>query len=325
MKRANQTIDRWTAEKMFVKQIDMTISWLAFELNVLRRLKFKSAILPLMNETKLGAQLKRWDVRVAANDAAHWSHTQSLAEIQNNTEQLSADDLALILEDAYVPRYELQNAALRNRFSESDAWWFDNVRRNIEKLSAPIARAIALSVGMRVGDYVFSFTDETREFRQPLSKVFRTLHSIAPQPFDNNQKNICANKPLNDFVAENYTDLMFLRLPPVRRSALKDALGQAAWREEWIRGNNDFWNDLEMSQTGRLGARVETKTQYLQLVENILQTASHIPQWAIAHAEDGFITTQEIVETVNHVRRVETIFTKDFSELTGAKAVIITA
>lgn len=303
----------------------MPNGWLAFELNVLRRLKFKSAILPLTGETKLGAHLKRWNALVLTNDAARWSRTQNLAEIQNNAEQLSEDDLAIILEDAYVPHFKLQNAALRNWFNESDAWWFDNVRRNIEKLQSPATKAIALNIGMQAGDYVLSFSEDTREFRQPLSKVFKTLYSIAPKPFDNNQKNICADKPLNDFVAENYTDLMFLRLPPVRRSTLQDWLGQNAWREEWIRGNADFWNDLEAAQTGKLGARVETKAQYLQLVENILQTASHIPHWAIARAEDGFIPTQDIVETINRVRRVETIFTKDFSELTGTKAVIITA
>ena len=310
---------------MSVKQPNAPTNWLAFELNVLRRLKFKSAILPVMNETKLGAQLKRWDVRVAANDAAQSAHAQSVAEIENNAERLSEDDLTVILEDAYMPRYQMQNDALRQWFGETDAWWFDNVRRNIEKLVSPVAGAIALRVGMQTGDYVFSFNDDTREFRQPLSEVYKTLYSIAPPPFDNHQKNVCATKPLNDFVAENYTDLMFLRLPPPRRAALKDALGQNAWREEWTRGADDFWDDSEAAQTGKLGARIETKTQFLQSVEDILQTASHIPQWAISFAEDGFISTQELAETVNRVRRVETIFTKDFSELTGTKAVIITA
>jgi hypothetical protein len=37
------------------------------------------------------------------------------------------------------------------------------------------------------------------------------------------------------------------------------------------------------------------------------------------------VTTQELVETIGSVRKVDTIYTKDFSELTGAKAVIITA
>ena len=46
------------------------MSWLGFELNILRRLKFKSAALPLTGEPHLGNYLKRWDVRVVANDPA---------------------------------------------------------------------------------------------------------------------------------------------------------------------------------------------------------------------------------------------------------------
>ena len=46
----------------------MPKGWLAFELNVLRRLKFASVILPFTNQPHLGAYLKRWNVRVLAND-----------------------------------------------------------------------------------------------------------------------------------------------------------------------------------------------------------------------------------------------------------------
>ncbi|MGI8467196.1 MAG: hypothetical protein ACR2N3_01965 [Pyrinomonadaceae bacterium] len=299
--------------------------WLAFELNILRRLKFKIAALPTGGEKNLGANLKRWNVRVLANDFLHSDWINSSAAIENNDLTLSEENISAILEDAYIPRHRLQNLSLRNWFGETGAWWFDNVRQNIEKLESTTAKATALKIGTSIGDYVLSFSDETRELCQPLSEIFKRLSAIEPKPFDNHQINTCTNKKLNDFVAENYADLMFLRLPPPRRSSLKNALGWTAWREEWIRGNDDFWNDSEKLQTGGFGARIETKTQYLQLVENILQTASHIPQWAIAHTEDGFISTQEVVETINRVRRVETIFTKDFSELTGAKAVIITS
>ncbi len=301
-------------------------SWLAFELNVLRRLKFTSAVLPFTGEPHLGAYLKHWNARVLANDLTQSGWTKAIAAIQNNTEKLSDEDVNLVLEDAYVPRYRLQNESLKNWFNETDAWWFDNVRNNIEKLASPVAHAIALSVGMSVGDYVLSFTDETRELRQPLSTVFKRLWSVLPEPVDNNQNNACQNRTANEFIAENrQTDLMFLRLPPAHRQSLRNYLGWTAWREEWLRFGNDFWKDLETAQTSKLGALVETKYQYLRYLEEILQTASHIRVWAIAHVEDGFISTQEVIETIGHIRRVDTIFTKDFSELSGTKAVIITA
>lgn len=309
---------------MFTKSITPQ-GWLAFELNVLRRLKFSSAILPFTSEPNLGAYLKRWSVRVLANDLMQSAWTKSVAAIQNNAEKLSDEDVSAILEDAYVPRYRLQNESLKQWFNETDAWWFDNVRTNIENLSSSMAQAMALSIAMSVGDYVLSFDAETLQLRQPLSIVFKRLWSVQAEPVNNGQNNTCQNKTANDFIAENYMDLMFLRLPSAHNQSQKSYLGRTAWREEWLRFGNDFWNDVETAQAGKLGTLVETKSQYLRLVEETLRTASHLPTWAIAHIEDGFVTTQDIVETVGQIRRVDTIFTKDFSELTGTKAVIITA
>lgn len=300
-------------------------SWLAFELNVLRRLKYETIALPFSGEPNLGAYLKRSNVRVLANDFLPSSYAKTLAQIQNNGEKLTEEEITAVLEDVYVPRYRLQNAALRNWFNETDSWWFDNVRQNIEKISSPTQKAIALNIGMNVGDYASSFTEETLELRQPLSTAFKRLWSVQPQPVNNGQNNNCSHKIANDFIAESRIDLMFLRLPRAHNQSLRTALGWTAWREEWVRGGDYFWDDLETGQSGRLGTHIETKSQYLQLIEDFLKTASHIGKWAVAHIEDGFITTQDIAETISKTRRVDTIFTKDFTELTGTKAVIITA
>lgn len=301
-------------------------SWLAFELGVLCRLKFASAILPFTSEPQLGAYLKRWDARVSANDLTQAGFIKAVAAIENNDQTLSDADVALVLEDAYVPRHRPRNGALEKRFNKIDARWFDNVRAGVEKLPTRIKQAVALSVGVGVGDYALSFTDETRELRQPLSKVYeRLLKTLAP-PIDNGRENLCRNKTANEFVNENSAaDLMFLRLPAARKSSERNDFGQAAWREEWIRGGDEFRADFERVQAGKLGAFTETKTQYLLFLEDFLQTAARVRTWAIAHVENGFVSAQDIAETVGRVRRVDTIYTKDFSELTGTKAVIITA
>jgi len=299
--------------------------WLAFELNVLRRLKFGSIGLPFTGESALGSYLKRWDVRVTANDPMQWSWTKALAAIQNNNEKLTEDQVELVLHNVYVPGYKLSNPALKTWFGETDAWWFDNLRRNINQIDSPMAYALALSIGMAVGDHALSFDETNRELRQPLSEVFRRLWASSPAPFDNHQNNSCSNKPANEFLAENRSELMFLRLPQMHNLNVKTSYGLAAWREEWINGSDEFWNETEHHFAGKLGTHTQTKSQYLHTIEDVLQAASHLPAWAIAHVEDHFISTQDVVETISRVRRVETIFTKDFSELTGTKAVIITA
>lgn len=300
-------------------------SWLAFDLNVLRRLKFTTAALPFTDQPALGAYLKHWKVRVAANDPLQSAWTRATVHIANNRQRLSAAEVNVVLEDAYVPGYRYQNPGLTVWFNETDSWWFDNVRRNIDKLSAPMSRAIAADLVFAAGDYVLSFKEETRELRQPLSNVFRRLWSVQPAPFENNETNTCDNKNVDSFIAETPAELMFLRLPAAHAQHLRTHLGRAAWREEWIRGGNDFWDTLETQFNGRLGSPTETKSQYLHQLDQTLRRASHIGNWAIAHVETGFIQTQDIVDCVSEIRRVDTIYTKDFSEITGTKAVIITA
>ncbi len=300
-------------------------TWLAFELNILRRLEFNSISIPFTQNARLGRALKQWNKRVLANDILKSAYVGAAAEIENNAQTLSEEEVETILEDVYVPQYRLGNPALRNWFNETDAWWFDNVRRNIGNLSSLTSKAIALSFGMKVGDYVFSFDDQTRELRQPLSNVFRRLWSIEKEPVNNGQNNSSVNKTAAEFTAENYSDLLFLRLPPARKQDLKTFLGWMAWREEWVRGNDVFWEKLEASQRDTLGTHIETKSQYLSLIVELFKTAQHIDLWAIEHVEDGFIQTQDVVEAISEVRRVDTVFSKDFSELMGTKAAIITA
>ncbi len=297
--------------------------WLAFELSVLRRLRFDSVMLPFSGQPNLGAYLKQRNAQVTANDPSQTAWTKAVAVIQNNGEVLSAAEIEMILEDAYVPQYRLQNPALRQWFNETDAWWFDNVRQNIERIASPVARAVALLIGMQVGDYAASFTEETRELRQPFSKVYRRLWSVLPKPFDNGRKNSCHNQPTDEFIAENYAELMFLRLPTLHRRNDSSRSLRIIWSEEWLRGNDESRSEPKFS--AGFGALIETKSQYLHSLEDILRAASNIPAWAIAYVEDGFVSTQELVETISRIRRVDTIYSKDFSELTGTKAIVITA
>ena len=301
--------------------------WLAFELGVLRRLKFASVALPFTGEPELVVHLKNWRVRIAANDPMLWSYTKAFALVENNLERLNDIDLAVLLDDAYVPRDKLENPALLKWFNETDAWWFDNVRFNAERLDR-FKRELALTAAMMVGDYVLSFDDQTRELREPfaLSQAFHRMLACLPDPQDNSMRNQITNQDVRNFVAErHHTDLLFLRLPaPVTQmTTARDPF--VSWREEWLRGSDDFWLDLERSQKARLGSRVQSKQQYLGFVEDLLRTASHIPNWAIAHTENGFISTEELVEKVGRVRKVASIYSKDFSDMLGVRASLIVA
>jgi hypothetical protein len=118
---------------------------------------------------------------------------------------------------------------------------------------------------------------------------------------------------------------MFLRLPrPTRSNDTRNAR-VLTWREEWIRQGRGFWREMARDRGGKLDAYVETKEQYLGLIEDLLHTSAHLPLWALEAVSDGFVTTDELVECVSNTRKIDAIYTKDFSELLGIQAVIITA
>ena len=307
--------------------MQFTNGWLAFELGVLRRLRFASVALPFTGEPEICVRLKNWKVRVAANDPMLWSYTKAFALVENNTEQLDENDLEALLDDAYVPRDKLDNSALLKWFNEIDGWWFDNLYLNAQHLG-PYKRALALTAGMMTGDYVLSFNEQTRSLREPFSlpNVFRRMLDCVPAAHDNSMRNKSTNQDVRSFVAErHHTDLLFLRLPiPVTRTTTaRDPV--VTWREEWLRGGDDFWPELERARNGRLGSRAQSKQQYLGFVEDLLRTALHIPAWAIAHTENGFISTEELVEKVARVRKVSSIYAKDFSDMLGVRASLLVA
>ena len=233
-----------------------------------------------------------------------------------------------MLGDAYVPRKYFRNPTLLTWFNETDAWWFDNVRANAEQLSSPFKRALALALGMSVGDYVFSFNLDTRDMRQPLalSNVFHRLLHSAPPLVNNQRRNTSSNQSAKAFLAESQqADLMFLRLPHSTRSIDSRTARALTWREEWMRQGKAFWSEQAKERSAKLDSYVETKEQYLGLVDDLLHTAAHVPMWAIEAVSDGFVSTDELVECVGNTRKIEATYTKDFSELLGIQAVIITA
>lgn len=298
--------------------------WLAFELSVLRRLSFRSAVSPACDEPDVEAYLKRWGVRVSVNATSRWAAVRAAARVENNSERLTREDLDLLLEDVYVPGHRLRNPALARTFGETHAWWFDNFRANADRLSNDAKRALALDLGLSVGDYALSFDEETREMRQPLSRVLQRLNESRPAPFDNRQRNAVRHEDARRFLdAEPAADLLFLRLPAAARAAANDTLH--AWRDEFVDGASDPSSASDGARSRWPASPAATRQQYLSDLDELFTAATRARTWAVSHVDDGRLPVEELVESLRRHRKVETVYTKDFSELTGARAVMITA
>jgi len=178
---------------------------------------------------------------------------------------------------------------------------------------------------MMVGDYVLSSPKNcdncaNRCHFRACSGASRR-RCLAPGEFRALQGNEsgCAN-----LVAERgKSDLMFLRLPAPVVQPPKDSV--LRWREEWLEGNDSFWGEIEQKRAGQLGARVQSKQQYLGFVEDLLHTAAHIPAWPSPIPRMVLSPQMNSWETIGRVRRVREVYSKDFSDLLGVRAAIVTA
>lgn len=301
--------------------------WLGFELSVLRRLKFASIAIPFTGQPDLGWYLKFWGKQVFDNDLCQWAWWVSRALIENRGEQLDEEDVSLVLSEAYVPRRRLHNPALRDvtertHLSEMDVVWFDNVWLNIQQIANEHRRALAIMHVLSVADYACSFTPASSLLRRPLAEVLLASWRNQRAVIDNGQDNFSSNRDAHEFIRGARAELMFARFPrPEGLTALRN--GIVGWRETWVRGTAAGWDELITNQRGRLGDDVMSKAHYLQLVSNFLGRAKHIPQWAISHTEDGFLTAAELGDVIKQYRRIDVTYNKDFSDLVGGKNTFI--
>jgi hypothetical protein len=286
-------------------------SLLGFEASVLRQIEFRSIAIPFFGWTRLDLYLKAWSKLILANDPRAWAAAVARAMLESRA-ALGEEQIARVLEDVYVPGVRLTNADLRRWFGETDAWWMDNLRRNIESLEDESCRAQALAVGLMTGDYALSFNDETRELRRPLTTVFWRLAGRAlAAPASSTPSRSC-NLPAEEFIRQARADLLYLNLP-VAHTPQAGGEARGEWRETWIRGTAPAAPDsLE-----RMIHTPQSKHAYLASIDRLLRSAAHLRTWAISYQEIGLTSAAEITELIQEHRPVRATYSKDLTEVAG--------
>jgi HD domain-containing protein len=284
---------------------------LGFEASVLRQIESRSIAIPFWGEARLDWYLKAWGKLIFANDPRALGATLARAAVEG-VEPLREDVITQILEDVYIPGARLTNPGLRHWFGETDAWWMDNLRRNIDQLSDELMRAQALTLGVQTGDYALSFDEETRELRRPLTTVFWRLAGRAFAGPAGHPHNRSFNQPAEEFIKHARADLLFLNLP----SSHADRGGsesRSEWREAWVTGDAS----AESDQAARRALVPQSKQSYLATINRLLRHASQFRTWAIEYQEPGIATAPDIVELIKEYRPVRATYSKDVTEVAG--------
>jgi len=286
-------------------------SLLGFEISVLGQIDFRSIAIALADGAKLEWYLKAWGKHILSNDPRAWAAATSRAMIESR-EQLDEDTISNLLADLYVPRARLSNSQLRNWFSETDAWWMDNLRLAIDRIEDETVRAQALYIGLQTGDYALSFDEASRDLRRPLTTVFwrlagRFVVSPARQPGSRSY-----NLPVEEFASQARADLFYLNLP-ASHAEVGGSESRPDWRESWVRSGESGAEDMAL----RMMNAPQSKQTYLAMIERILRSAAHIKKWAIECQEAGLASAHDVSELVKEHRTVRATYSKDLTEVAG--------
>ncbi len=282
---------------------------LGFEASVLSQIEFRSIAIPFSGSSKLALYLKAWGKLILANDPRAWAAAAAHAIIQAR-EPIAEEHIARVLHDVYVPGSRLNNAGLRRWFGETDAWWMDNLRRNIGSLEDESLRAQALAIGMQTGDYALSFDVETREIRMPLTTVFWRLAGRVITGPATSPRGQSFNLPAEEFIKQARTDLIYLNLPPAQ-SEIAGADARSEWREAWVRGTAEDGANVSRATA------VQSRQSYLTTIDRLLRLASQVRTWAIECQEAGLSSVQDVVELIKEYRPVRATYSKDLTEVVG--------
>ena len=284
---------------------------LGFQASVLRQIEFRSIAIPFLNEGRLDLYLKAWGKLIFANDPRTWAGTVARATVEASA-PLGEELIARILEDVYVPGGRLANPELRRWFGETDSWWMDNLRRNIDRLDDELMQAQALMLGLQTGDYALSFNDETRELKRPLTTVFWRLagRALNDAPFSH-AHNRGFNQPADDFIKHARADLLLLSLPSSQMDR-GGAEARSEWREAWVGGPNN-----ESIANQRSVTSFQSRQSYLSSIDRLLRPASNYKTWAIEYHEPGLASAQDLVDLIKEHRPVKATYSKDVTEVAG--------
>jgi hypothetical protein len=284
---------------------------LGFEASVLRQIEFKSIAIAFSGGTRLDWYLKAWGKQILSNDPRAWAAAVSKGILEPR-DPLTEEQIGRLLHDVYVPGAWLRNQSLRRWFSETDAWWMDNLRRNIEAAGDETLQAQALALGLQVGDYAQSFDDETRDLKRPLTTVFWQLAGRVISNPGGHRNNRVNHDPAREFILRAHADLLYLDLPAAH-AELAGSEARSEWRECWVQGKaTDDADDLL-----KLTTIPQSKQSYLSVVDRLLRAATHIKTWAIGYQEIGVASAREVSDLIKEHRPVTATYSKDLTEVAG--------
>ncbi len=249
---------------------------------------------------------------VISNDFLKYSYHMVNALVANADETLTGNDVAMLLEPNADRKNFIQETFQNLYFSEIDNLFLDNTIANIQQLTSPFKRSLALSALNRAcikrrPRGVFTYTghrydDGRRDLRLSLQEQFlEAITLLNAAIFDNGQQNLALNQDV--FSLDVAADLVYLDPPYYTPLSDNDYLR----RYHFVEGLSCYWQGVEIlhhTKTKKLRkyyTPFDSRTQVHSAFEHLLQKFSH-SIIIVSYSSNSLPTRDELTEMLKKIK-----------------------
>lgn len=268
--------------------------------------------------------LKQMGIQTITNDFLCCNHQIGLSLIENKTEHLTSDDVACLITERNVPGYDLIQRTFANIFfKESETYFLDSFRANVECLKTKYKKALALTIMNRsltrkvaMGHFAHTqalnyAADSDKIKRNP--SLIRSIRDIfldlLPQYnqaiFDNGQtnKSYCAN--ILDLLPTLKKGIDLVYFDPPYYGSHADYQSFYHFLETYTM----YWKDKKfINKTHRYEPKrasgFDKKKDILQSFHTLFELAKDIPYWLISYNNRSYPNIDELTKIISLYRNI---------------------
>lgn len=219
--------------------------------SAIKQLPFTSVLDAFSGSGCVGYLFKSQGKSVISNDFLKYAYHLANALIANADEILTSEHVAMLLEPNTKRQNFIQETFQGLYFSDEENLFLDNTYANIQLLTSPFQRSLALSALNRAcikrrARGVFTYTGERyndgrRDLRISLQRQFvEAIELLNGAVFDNDQQNIALNQDV--FSLDVTPDLVYLDPPYYTPLSDNDYLR----RYHFVEGLSCYWQGVEI-------------------------------------------------------------------------------
>lgn len=277
----------------------------------LSKIEFDSVLDAFGGSNVVGYFLKCQGKKVLSNDFMSFSYIASKAIIENASEQITNDDLRLILRENDNNGF-IEKTFKDIFFSIDDNRFLDRVRQNISDLQSEYKEAIALSALVRAcikkrsrGIFTFvgeRYNDGRADMRKTIEQHFKeSIEIFNKAVFDNGQQNKSYNKRTENLQVN--ADLVYLDPPYYTPNSDNDY----ARRYHFVEGLVKKWEGLKIQEHTVVKKFESYKSPFAKketaysAFEHLFETHKNATI-AVSYSSNSFPNKEEIIDMLRRYK-----------------------